>query len=175
MSYWGFQISWIVWWSDTQQMAIPLWEGHHHSQFLPLRGWRHSFWWRPVDSDWEKEPFWRWLYCYSSRTFWMGGDVADPFSSRMMPWKPVYLWMIVGKPMVHFLDWWLIWDCGQYHTCAGGPGCYKKPGEKAMRSKSLSSISLWPLYHFLSLGFCPVWVLGLTTLSDRLVWNCQLK
>lgn len=107
--------------------------------------------------------------------FLNGGMWLTPSVQEEMPWKPVHLWMIVGKPTVHFLDWWLIRDCGQYHICASGPGCYKKPGEKAMRSKPLSSIPLWPLYHFLSLGFCPVWVLDLTTLSDRLACNCKLK
>lgn len=36
---------------------IPVWEGHHHSQFLPLSGWGRSFWSRPVDPDRQKEPF----------------------------------------------------------------------------------------------------------------------
>ena len=75
-------------------MAIPVWEGHHHSQFLPLSGWRRSFWSRPVDPDRQKEPFGG-DYIAILRGLSEWGDVADPF---------IHLWMIVGKPMVHFLD-----------------------------------------------------------------------
>lgn len=63
-------------------MAIPVWEGHHHSQFLPLSGWGGSFWSRPVDPDRQKEPFGGdYIAIIHGLSEW-GGHVADPFSSE---------------------------------------------------------------------------------------------
>ena len=64
---------------------------------------------------------------------------------------------MVGKPMLHFLDflgWWLRWvgsvHCGLYYPMPVVLGAITKQAEQATGSKLLNSALSWTLHQFLN-------------------------
>lgn len=84
------------------------------------------------------------VICQQQRIMWEEGTSTEKMTLADWP---------VGKPVVHFLNQWLMWE-GLSHC----RGCYlwlvplgviRKQAKQAMKNKSVSSTPAWPLHQLL--------------------------